>query len=337
MALALRLLFLLLCLATTAQAADAPSDQGADDTRRSEAKAKYEQGVEAYAAGHFKDAVDQFLAADRLSPSAPLSFNIARAYEKLGDDSGALRWYRDYLRRAPSAKNVKDVTAQVERFEARLAAKGVQQLTVLSQPAGATVSVDDTPVGVTPGTFDLAPGRHRVVLILRGYADASSDVDLAPEHAQDLTLRLAPAAVGTPGPSAIAAPAPAPLAPAPPPAPRPTPAPEQPSKGLGIWPWVVMGGGAAVLGGAVVFELLREGAERDAERDATQIGYKDKLETMESRRTTARILAGVGGALVVAGGVMLVVDLSGSKSKPRAALGVQVAGDGLVSTLAGSF
>jgi len=71
----------------------APSDEADTEQRRSDAKAKYLKGAEAYNAGHYKDAVDLFLAADHLAPSAPLSFNIARAFEKLGDDSGALRWY----------------------------------------------------------------------------------------------------------------------------------------------------------------------------------------------------------------------------------------------------
>ncbi len=331
----LPLLLMLLCVAGPARAADAPSDQAADDSRRSDAKARYEQGAQAYSSGKFKDAVDLFLAADRLSPSAPLSFNIARAYEKLGDDSGALRWYRDYLRRSPNAANAGEVKALVERFEARLASKGVQQLTVLSQPPGATVSVDDTPVGVTPGTFDLAPGRHRVVLMLRGHADASVDVDLAADHAQDVTLRLAAAAVGTPGPSA---PEPAAQAPAPPPVAPPAAAPRAaPSKGLGVWPWVVLGTGGAVLGGAFVFELLRESAERDAERDATQVGYKEKLDTMESRRTTARVLAGIGGTLVIAGGVMLVLDLGSGKSKSAATLLFEPTPGGLNTALSGRF
>jgi hypothetical protein len=334
----LRLLLTLFCLAGAARAADAPSDQGADDTRRADAKARYEQGAQAYSSGHFKDSVDHFLAADRLSPSAPLSFNIARAYEKLGDDSGALRWYRDYLRRSPNAANAGDVKALVERFEARLASKGVQQLTVLSQPAGATVSIDDTPVGVTPGTFDIAPGRHHVVLSLRGHADAVADVDLGADHAQDVSLRLAPAAVGVPGPSGpepTPAPSPAPAAAAQ--APPPAPAPATARGGLGVWPWVVLGAGGGVLGGAFVFELLRESAERDAERDATQIGYKEKLDTMESRRTTARILAGIGGTLVVAGGVMLVLDLGGSKAKSAATLLVEPTEGGFNTTLAGRF
>src|SRR3954465_5476259 len=99
-----------ICVLQPANAyADGPSDEAAMEQKRAAAKSKYQQGAEAYSAGRFKDAVDLFLAADQLAPSAPLAFNIARAYEKLADDAGALRWYRDYLRRNPDAANATTV------------------------------------------------------------------------------------------------------------------------------------------------------------------------------------------------------------------------------------
>ena len=318
----------------TPVAGDAPSAQAADDARRAEAKARYEDGVQAYAGGRYKDAVDLFLAADKLSPSAPLSFNIARAYEKLGDDSGALRWYRDYLRRSPNAQNATDVAAAIARYEARLAKKGVQQVTVLSTPSGATVSVDEATLGITPGTFDLPPGHHRLTLLLRGYEDASTEFELAPDRAQDVVLALSRSA--TPAePNGLAAVAATPTTP--PPAPPETHQAEPAHGGLGVWPWVVTGAGVVALGGALTFELLRASAEKDAKNDPTQIGYKDKLDTMESRRTTARVLAGVGGALVVTGGVMLTVDLLGGRRKERASLYLAPTAGGAVGSVRGSF
>src|SRR6478752_755378 len=113
--------------------ADAPSDEAAME----------QKGAEAYSAGRFKDAVDLFLAADQLAPSAPLSFNIARAYEKLADDAGALRWYRDYLRRNPDATNAATVRPLIAQLAESLRKKGVQQMTVLTSPAGATVTLDE--------------------------------------------------------------------------------------------------------------------------------------------------------------------------------------------------
>ena len=176
--------------------ADAPSDEAVIEQRRAAAKSKYQEGAAAYSAGHFKDAVDLFLAADRLAPSAPLSFNIARAYEKLADDAGALRWYRDYLRRNPEASNAATVRPLIAALAESLRKKGVQQLTVITSPPGATLGVDDQPVGITPWTGELSPGAHHLLLSLRGYADSESNLSLAAD--QPLDVECAPRAAADP-------------------------------------------------------------------------------------------------------------------------------------------
>ncbi len=282
--------------------ADAPSDEAVMEQRRAEAKTKYQDGVQAYSAGRYKDAVDLFLAADRLAPSAPLSFNIARAYEKLSDDAGALRWYRDYLRRNPEAANAATVRPLIATLAESLRKKGVQQLTVLSSPAGATVTIDDQPVGVTPWTGELPPGEHHLLLNLRGYADVQQTVTLAADQPQDTNVRLEQQQTPVSAPVISATPVAA--------APPPTPAPDKDSGGkkLGVVPWVTLAAGTAALGGALTFELLRRSAESDAKDAHNQLEYQQHLETMEGRQTTARVFLGVGGALLVAGGLMLVLD-----------------------------
>src|SRR6187551_164244 len=218
--------------------ADAPSDEAVIEQRRAAAKSKYQEGAAAYSAGHFKDAVDLFLAADHLAPSAPLSFNIARAYEKLADDAGALRWYRDYLRRSPDATNATAVRPLIAALAEALRKKGVQQLTVLTTPAGATVTVDDQPLGVTPWTGELPPGEHHLLLSLRGYADAEQTVSLAADQPLDTSLRLeqqAPSSV----PVVVA------QAPAVPASTVPTNHTSSHGKKLGVVPWVTLAAGTA--------------------------------------------------------------------------------------------
>lgn len=266
------------------------------------ARDRYRKGAAAYNEGRFKDAIDLFLDADKLAPSAALSFNIARAYDKLGDPSGALRWYRDYLRRAESPEDAEQVEAMIAGFEQRLVEKGVQQVTVFSEPSGSTVLIDDRPVGVTPWTGDLPPGPHRVSARLRGYDDADRDIELPTDHAIDVTLSLSPATEPEPIPPG-----------APPPAleskpPQSAPTDTSDSGSLGTWGWVTLGAGAGALGGAIVFEIMRRGAESGAENARTQIEFADRVDSMESRRTTARVLAGVGGALALTGGVLLAID-----------------------------
>lgn len=281
--------------------------------RREDAAQRYEQGVQAYQEGRHKDAIDLFLEADALAPSSALSFNIARAYEKIKDSANALRWYRDYLRREPNAEDKDAVVALIEEYEKVLEDKGVQQVTVLSEPETATVRVDGRPVGVTPWTGELPPGKHKVSLSLRGYADTERDITLAADQAQDVTFRLQPATEATPAPTPVAPAAATSAAAATPPV---TPADHSPPEpeGVGVVTYVVLGAGVATLGAAGVFEFMRRSAEDDAKNAKTQVEKSDALDTMDSRQTTARILAGVGGALTVAGGVLLALDLTRSSS-----------------------
>ena len=288
------------CLAEPpTRGAASPNAEPSLEARRAQAKLKYQQGAEAYSAGSYSDAVDFFLEADRLAPSAPLSFNVARAYGNLGDEAGALRWYRDYLRRASEAENAFDVRVTVGALAAALAKKGVQQLTVLSTPSGATVAIDGRPLGVAPWTGELAPGKHHVSLTLRGYADAERNITLPKGEPIDVGLELHEAPVVAPNSDTQGARGPR----------------------FGVVPWVSLGVGAVALGGALTFEALRRSAESDAKGQTGQLSYKASLETEQSRQTTARVLLGVGGAFVVAGGVMLLLDSSASPQATTASAG----------------
>lgn len=326
-------------LPALAQNAGNAPDPTTEEGKRAEGKARYERGVDAYSAGRYKDAIDLFLQADSLAPSAALSFNIARAYEKISDDASTLQWYRDFRRRAPDAKNGPEVDEHIHQLELVLAKKGVQQLTVLSTPFGATVVVDEQPMGVTPYTGQLPPGTHKVVLSLRGYADSEHKVELAADRAQDLSVPMVPARErpATPGaggeeptgPSKGAATTPGDTA----------PPPDHAASGprFGIWPYVGLGAGALALGGALGFEMARRSAENAAKNDDTQIGYSQQLDKEKSRQTAARILAGVGGVLVVAGGTLLVLDLTTHPKKEQARLGVACLPGSCAFDLRGQF
>jgi hypothetical protein len=97
-----------------------------------------------------------------------------------------------------------------------------------------------------------------------------------------------------------------------------------------------LGAGGAALGAGVVFEFLRRSSEATAEDEKTQIGYKKALDEMESRRTTARVLVGMGGALVIAGSTLLVIDVSGKK-KSNTALVWSATPTRLDASFTGSF
>lgn len=94
---------------------------------------------------------------------------------------------------------------------------------------------------------------------------------------------------------------------------------------------MVLGAGGASFVAALSFELARRSAESEA-KSAPQREYQVHYEAMRSRQTTARVLAGVGGALLVTGGVLLVLNT------PRASkLGAACGPDGCRAVALGSF
>jgi hypothetical protein len=180
----------------------------------------------------------------------------------------------------------------------------LQQLTVLSTPSGASVTIDEQQVGTAPITLELGPGQHHARLELPGYATQQADFVLDARTPRDLSLRLD--ALG-PAPATVPSTATAPVSNAGANAPaRPTPSAPA-ARPFGAAPWIVLGAGAASLVGALGFELARRSAESAAKSDS-QLEYPEHFDAMQSRQTTSRVLLGVGGTLLVAGGVLLVLN-----------------------------
>jgi tetratricopeptide (TPR) repeat protein len=273
--------------------ADTPSSESVADARLGQAKRKFEEGVRAFGERRYADAVQAFREADGIQPSAALSFNIARAYERLEDVPAALRWYRDYLRRNPEAANRADVDKQVAGLARQLEARGVQQVSVLARPEGAQVLIDDRAEGVAPFTTEIPPGKHHVSVRAGGYRTQELDFSVEPGTPRDLSVVLEKLAPDAPDAIATTPPPPSPKMP-----PPPAPAARKPP--LGVVPWIVLGAGAATSLGALGFELARRSAESDAEQSA-QLDYPRHFEAMQSRQTTARVLGVAGGVLLLGG------------------------------------
>lgn len=210
------------------------------------ARLLFEKGANAYRDGHFYDAVDIFLETNRLYPNPKLSFNVGKAFEGLGNQAGALRYYREYLRRMPDAPDKKEVSSHVEQLELSLSQRGLQQLTLISTPEGATVKLDGQAVGVTPWTGESFAGKHRVVLEAAQYQTSERVIDLDLHRAQDFTFELS-------------------LLPKPAPTPVPAPAHQEPK--IGVLTLSTLASGLALLGTALVAQAA-SGDSRGASRSA---------------------------------------------------------------------
>jgi tetratricopeptide (TPR) repeat protein len=254
--------------------------EGPEAEAKDRARVLFQRGVAAYRAGKFYDAVDVFLETQRLYPDTQLCFNVARAYENLGDESAALRYYRDYLRQADRPSDGAEVRDRVRRLEQQLAQRGAQQLTVLSQPEGATVLLDGKPVGITPWTGDTYPGKHRLALALERHAGQEQIIELDAHAARDVSFALVP----------LPAPKPVPAVP------PPLVSPKQP--GVSLETLVTLGTGLALLSGAIVAEAASQEA---------------------GLSRSSAFLAGGGLGVSGVGGVMLYFDLSPHSSAARSA------------------
>jgi hypothetical protein len=78
-----------------------------------QARQHFLAGQSKYNHGDYKAAIVEFMAADAISPSPMLSFNVALCYDKLGENGLAAELYKDYLKRRPDAPNRAQVEARI--------------------------------------------------------------------------------------------------------------------------------------------------------------------------------------------------------------------------------
>jgi len=96
------------------------------DERTARAEAQFREAVEAFASGRYYTAIELFTAADRIQPKPELSFDIARSYENLGEDTAAIAFYREYLRRAGHPADEADVLSRIDKLASKHATPGAR-------------------------------------------------------------------------------------------------------------------------------------------------------------------------------------------------------------------
>ncbi len=287
------------------------------EASRDRARAELERGLAAYRAGRFGAALDAFLGANRICPTPTFLFNVARAHDRLGHVGPALGHYRAYLRAAPDATDRRVVAERIVALEAQLDAQGVQQLTVLSDPPGATVTVDGRAVGTTPWTGELIPGEHHLRLEKEGEAPQERSIELAPERSLEVTVELEPA-VAPPAPAVEPATAPPPVEPASPAPVTAGPAGDRDEASrplLRPLAWVAMGGAALALGGAGIVEARRQSTAEDVRTAPVQLDRHAALDRYDAQTRAVRIVTAVGVGLGVVGGTLFTVDLTSRRAR----------------------
>ena len=274
---------LALALGRFAAAQPAPDDRA----KAAEAAALYDEGKRHFDIGEYAQAIASWKQSYLRSSAPLLLFNIAQAYRLSGNCAQANRFYLNYRRVEKRPRN----QAELDRAMAKCA--GVEPATGdASEPAGSATA---------------------------GTAAATPPTAAAPSGAAPSRPAGAPGAVTVPGPATEPAPHPgtasaapsgaAASAPAAPPAAVAARAAAPASTGHG---WRIAGivtgvVGVAALGAGGLYALSAKHDSDTVSGSRVGTSYSDLVATDSHGRTAAsraRVLAGAGAALAVAGAVM---------------------------------
>src|SRR5688572_22796291 len=121
---------------------------------KTRARDHYQKGLTHYDIKEYSDALGEFKNAYRVVQDPAFLFNIAQCYRKLGQDIEALDYYRNYLRRFPTAPNRGEVERRIQEIERELAAKapatGTPPPGVVEPPASRPAQAPVTPLTAPP-------------------------------------------------------------------------------------------------------------------------------------------------------------------------------------------
>jgi tetratricopeptide (TPR) repeat protein len=280
-------------------------------------------GLVAAAKKHFVQrqyakAIEEFKAAFALDGKTADLYNIGKCHERLKETGTALRYYREYLRIEPTAEKDGLLKGDIANAIRRLKEEGKQQLVIVTEPAGADISVDGAKQPqpqrpaqkASPAYVELKAGEHVFVVSAEGYQPEERPLKVPlPAGSTEQTFTL----VAVPS-DAPKAPANATLTPVEPAKPKPDiivkESPKKPLR-IGVATWV--SGGVAVAAGATAIGL---GAAYGASNKALHTSDAGRLTaqtTALEKRTGelamgANIAMGVAGAGLVAAVVLFFVE-----------------------------
>ncbi|MCB9519584.1 MAG: PEGA domain-containing protein [Myxococcales bacterium] len=164
------------------------------------------EATAAFQQGDYAVAIERFEQAFELDPHPVILFNLARAYQQVGDLPGALLRFRS-IRSMNAPGQVRDAAeAKVEEIESELRAMGYDPdvvtaadyvprgtLTVTSQPEGAAVYVNGQYRGVTPYVQErIDQGLYALRVELDGYHPINGEVDVRGGRNNLRTYSLSP-------------------------------------------------------------------------------------------------------------------------------------------------
>lgn len=262
--------------------------------------------------GQVKVACEKFELSQSLDPSPGTLLNIGNCYEPQGDLVRALvifeKAFIDAQRSTDHGRRELWTNAARERIASL--SQRVPWLTVRGAPAGTRVRLDELEIDASQGAMRVNPGEHRVEHSAPGKRTYAQSFTIEP--GERLAVNLPPLEDDTPLPAALGVPA------------------DQPgsarsgSGDFGVWPWVLGGGGAALLGASLVTGIMAaskaEQLDRECDGDACPPSLENVRDSGQTLATATDILW-ISGALAAGAGVTLFLLDDGDSEAPAVEAG----------------
>lgn len=275
----------------------------ADKKTKDAARKAYSDGEKAYAAGDYAGAYAGFSKADELLPAPQAAYWAAKSLDAQGKTEEAIGAYEKLLVDPDFGKLGDEKTADARARMADLKAKLAGEVSVVTTPPGATVTVDGAPQsGETPLTLKLAPGTHKLSVVAAGFEPKEVDVNVKGGETSEQKLELVAKA-----PPPAPPPEPVVEAPAPPPPPPPPP----PRSKVPAYITLGIAGAGAVVG--TIFGIKALNAKSDFDKRPTGGSADDT----ERNALIADMAFGVAITLGVTGIVLLTSDDSAPTTSAR--------------------
>ncbi|MEZ4467946.1 MAG: PEGA domain-containing protein [bacterium] len=201
----------------------------------------------------------------------------------------------------PTTQRVTLTEGRGERVNVSLVPQGqVGSVTLLVTERGANIMIDKKKVGTSPLTepVRLRAGTHEIMVMKPGFAAWKKDVEVAAKSEQNVRVSLEPEGgglvAGGGGGDAGGS-----------------------TRGGNIWPWVVVGAGAAAIGGGVFTGLSAQSLydQLDEKRKNEELVAASDIDAGNSLVLTTNVLLGVGSAAVIGGVVWWLMDDSGVETE----------------------
>jgi hypothetical protein len=294
--------------AVTLSASDALAQEGAEFSRAelSQARAKFQQGIELEHAGNWAGALSVFREVGQVRMTPQVRYHIATCEEKLGKLVVALGGYELALSDAEGMQP--EFIAEVEAAIAQL--KGRIPKLVIQRGEGAdaaSIELDGVTLGNSSIGVETAvdPGPHTVSATAPGRARYTQTVTISETETHALSVTLEPLVTDAPPP--------------PPPVAEQPPVTEEPKLKYGITPYILGGVGAASLITSGVFFYLNQSAVSDLEdrcpdHDCSKLekdawsSAQDDYDSAKTKEVVAWVSGGVGVAALGAGVALYLLD-----------------------------